>query len=126
MNFTFGIITDGNNDNFIIQNIKSIQDNKIKHYEIIIVGNTKINASELIKIINFDETIKTNWITRKKNIIVEHAQYENIVLMHDYIMFDVNWYEGFTKFGNDFDICVNKIFNKDGTRYRDYTLFPFF
>lgn len=125
MEFTFGIITQGNNDHFLNDIIISITKNNIPNYEIIIVGNTKIQNSEKIKIIGFDENIKTGWITRKKNVIAINAQYENIVLLHDYIKFHDNWYEGFLKFGNDFEFCVNKIINTNNTRYRDYTLFPY-
>jgi hypothetical protein len=42
--------------------------------------------------------------------------------MHDYIVLDNDWYKGFLQFGNDFEVCVNKIFNKNGTRFRDYVL----
>ena len=123
MDFTFGIITDGKNDGAIRQIIASIEQNNIPIYEIIIVGNTKIETTNKIKCIPFDETIKPAWITRKKNIIAKTAKYENIVMMHDYIILDKNWYAGFLKYGTDYDWCVNKIVNTDGTRFRDYTLF---
>ena len=41
MDFTFGIITDGKNDEFIRLIIQSIENNHIPVYEVIIVGNTK-------------------------------------------------------------------------------------
>jgi hypothetical protein len=124
MDFTFGIITNGQNDNLINKIIKSIENNKIPIYEIIIVGNTKFASNENIRIFNFDETIKEGWITRKKNIISKNAQYENIVFLHDYIEFNKDWYEGFLKFGNNFEFCINKIINLNGVRFRDYSLFP--
>jgi hypothetical protein len=125
MNFSFGIITNGENDSFIKIIIDSIIINKIPNYEIIIVGNTKIENSENINIFNFDEKIKEGWITKKKNIIIEKAIYENVVIVHDYVSFDKDWYAGFLKFGNNFELCITKIKNKDNTRYRDYTLFPY-
>jgi hypothetical protein len=125
MNFTFGIITNGNNDVHIKIIIESIEENNIPNYEIIIVGKTNITASEIIRIVDFDETIKPNWITRKKNIVAEEAIYDNIVLLHDYIFFDKNWYNGFLKYGDDFGWCINPINRIDGSRYRDYTLFPY-
>ncbi|NCA20560.1 MAG: glycosyltransferase family 2 protein [Crocinitomicaceae bacterium] len=124
MDFTFGIITAGNNDNFITEIIKSIENNNIPNYEIIIVGNTKIPLAKNTRIIAFDETIKPAWITRKKNIIAENAKYENICFLHDYIKLDEGWYEGFLRFGDDYDWGVTKIFNKDGSRFRDYTFYP--
>ena len=66
MEFTFGIITTGHNDNFINIIINSIENNKIPNYEIIIVGNTNITGNNYKKIFSFDETIKEGLITRKK------------------------------------------------------------
>ncbi len=125
MDFTFGIITSGKNYEDIKKIIQSIEENYIPNYEIIIVGTINMIASEKIRIIEFDETINRNWITRKKNIIAEQAIYDNIVLLHDYIFFDKNWYNGFLKYDNIFDWCINPIIKTDGTRYRDYTLFPY-
>lgn len=124
LKFTFGIITDGFNDKFLNIIIKSIIDNNIPEYEIIIVGNTNLKMDN-IKIIKFNENIKQGWITKKKNIIIKEAIYENIVLIHDYIKFNEDWYKGFLKFGNNFDLCITKIINTDNSRYRDYTLFPY-
>jgi len=124
MDFTFGIITAGDNDSFINIIIESIQNNKIPNYEIIIVGNTKVFETDKITVIQFDESIYNGWITKKKNIIAENAKYENIVLLHDYVKLNDNWYQGFLKFGNEFKYCINPIINFDGNRYRDYLLFP--
>jgi hypothetical protein len=170
MDFTFGIITQGDNDYFINIIIDSIIKNNIPNYEIIIVGKTTIRSSAnnemftpsgkenetnsfsfpdkspteriledalrpkilsdrcnsgTITVIDFDETIKPGWTTKKKNIIFEIAKYENIVVLHDYIKLSHHWYEGFIKFGNDYEFCVSKIINVNGSRYRDYTLFPY-
>ncbi len=125
MDFTFGIITDGKNDEFIRQIIESIEENNIPVYEVIIVGNTKIEPTYKINVILFNETIKPGWITRKKNIIAKTAKYENIVIMHDYVALAPDWYAGFLKYGTDYDWCVNKIMNSNDTRFRDYTLFPY-
>jgi cellulose synthase/poly-beta-1,6-N-acetylglucosamine synthase-like glycosyltransferase len=54
MDFTFGIITCGENDTFIEEMIESIIKNNIPNYEIIIVGNTNINETDNIKITYFD------------------------------------------------------------------------
>jgi hypothetical protein len=121
MNFTFGIVTNGSNDNNINEIIDSIESQNIPKYEIIIVGNSIVKRKRT-KIIEFDESIKTSWITRKKNIITNFSEFENIVYLHDYIKFDVGWYDGFLKFENSFDLCMNKIINFDGTRYRDWCL----
>jgi hypothetical protein len=124
MNFTFGIVTQGDNDKILEKLVDSIHSQNIPHYEIIIVGHTNIVNEKIYKI-SFDENAKKGWITRKKNIICETAKYENIVLLHDYLILCDKWYEGFLLFGSNFDICVTKIITKNGKRFRDYTLFPY-
>jgi len=133
MNFTFGIITINNIEN-INKVIDSIEIQNIPNYEIIIVGCDKtFNLRTLNKLkrknclyIPFDETIYPGWITKKKNIITQNAKYENIVYMHDYILLDDNWYNGYLKYGNNFDIIVNIIQNSNGERFRDWVLNMFF
>lgn len=123
MDFTFGIITGGNNEPMINDIIDSIEKEKIPNYEIIIVGNANINRDNVI-CINFDESIKPNWITKKKNTIVGLSKYENIVFLHDYIKLNDGWYEGQLKSGNDFKIRMDKIINYDGSRFRDWCIWP--
>jgi hypothetical protein len=123
MDFTFGIITNGSNDNYIQEIVESIYKQSIPSYEIIIVGNTNIIGNNITNI-RFSETQKHAWITRKKNIITENSQYENIVYLHDYIKLEDGWYEGQLKSGNDFHIRMDKIINYDGTRFRDWCIWP--
>ena len=122
MNFTFGIITN-NEGKFLNQVIKSIEALSIPQYEIIIVGSADVTAINT-RIIYFDESIRKSWITKKKNLITKEAIYENIVYLHDYIVFDKDWYNGFLRYGSDFKICMNPIINLDGTRFRDWSLWP--
>jgi len=130
MKFTFGIITSKQNqtheydsNDYIPQIVKSIRANNIPldHYEIIIVGgDNKYKLDNDIKHVEFDDITRPGWITKKKNIITHHAKYENIIYSHDYIKYDKNWYKGFLKFGNDWDIymCIHQ--SIDGSRFRDW------
>lgn len=126
MDFSFGIITDASPDAIsrIRVIISSIRSQNIPNHEIIIIGNINndLNHHLGIKIIPFDESIKPLWITRKKNMITDHAAYENVVYMHDYFKLDQDWYENWLKFGNNFKVAMNQILNTDGTRYRDWTM----
>ncbi len=123
MEFTFGIITGGNNDNMINTIIDSIEKENIPTYEVIIVGNSSINRTNCT-VIKFDENIKRAWITKKKNLISQHAKYENIVYLHDYIKLVEGWYDGQLKSGDDFKIRMDKIINFDGSRFRDWCIWP--
>jgi hypothetical protein len=122
MDFTFGIITGGKSDTYIQKIDESIRIQAIPKYEIIIMGKSDVSGNDIISI-PFDESIKQHWITKKKNLIATIAKYENLVLLHDYVVFSKGWYEGFLKFGNSFKICVNKILTTDGRRYRDHVIF---
>ena len=121
MDFTFGVVT-GGDVSWINRLIDSVEKQNIPNYEIIIVGGNPINRKNVVHV-PFDENqTKKMWITRKKNLITENAKYENIVYLHDYIRLEDGWYEGFLKFGDDFKVCMNKIKNKDGNRFRDWVL----
>jgi hypothetical protein len=123
MNFTFGIVTSQNDAlNTLSTIINSIRDLNIPNYEIIIIGGKNDHQSDNLNIYSFEENPNGGWITKKKNLITRYARYENIVYLHDYIIFDKDWYINFLNFGNDFKICMNQIINLDGTRFRDWTL----
>lgn len=123
MNFTFGIITSSVNPIIHLnQTINSIIQLNIPNYEIVIIGGNKEYQSNNLSIYPFEENPNGGWITKKKNLITKHAKYENIVYMHDYIVFHKDWYINFLNFGNDFKVCMNQIVNLDGTRFRDWTL----
>jgi hypothetical protein len=121
MEFTFGIITSGTEDKNINIIIDSIEKQNISTYEIIIVGNSKVSRKNT-RIVQFNDDYIPKWITRKKNIITNVAKLENIVYLHDYIVLTENWYKSFLKFGNNFDLCMSRITNYDGTRYRDWCI----
>lgn len=123
MDVSFGIITDGNSDDRINAIIDSIEILNIPKYEIVIVGNSKIDR-EKTTIIEFNDPDGPACISEKKNIITKNAKYENIVYSHDYIVYNRDWYDGYLKYGNDFYVCMNRILNADGTRFRDWVIWP--
>jgi hypothetical protein len=123
MNFTFGIITGGNNEININQIIDSIENQNIPNYEIIIVGDCNLNRKKT-HIVKFNERSKPMWITKKKNIITNTANYDNIVYLHDYVKFNDKWYEGQIKSGSDFKVRMDKIIDFYGNRFRDWCIWP--
>lgn len=125
MSYTFGIITAGDHDPYIETAVAQIRKQQIPTYEIIIVGQTSVRGPDILNL-PFDETVKKGWITRKKNMIANAAKHEILVLMHDYVSIADDWYEGFQKFGTDFDMCIHPIEMKDGRRFRDLTFFHCF
>jgi hypothetical protein len=121
MNFTFGIIT--NNGHHINDVANSIRRLNIDNYEIVIVGKSdSLHNNSDIKFIEFEDPSVNFSISEKKNLITDNSRYENIVYLHDYIELDAGWYESFLEFGEDFEVCMSRIINQDGSRYRDWCL----
>lgn len=121
MEFTFGVCVTENNLHLHDQIIDSIESLNIPkdNYEIIFIGDKKCQNNR-VTFIDFNENIVSGWITKKKNFLVDHAKFENIVLMHDYIVFDSTWYSEFEKFGNDFEVCMNSVIEPNGKRSADW------
>lgn len=125
MRFTFGIVTCGDSNDFVNKIIDSIEANEIPEYEIFVIG--KFNGQRRnTYAIPFDESVKKGWVTKKKNLVARLANYENIVMMHDYVCLEPGWYEGFLKYGDTFNYLITPIRSIDGSRGFDYTLSPFF
>jgi len=117
VNFTFGITTDYRNSAGLEEVVNSILALQIPNCEILIIGGTQVPDEGCVRHIYFDENQKPSWITRKKNILVEEASNENVVLLHDYFVFYKSWYDEFLKFGNDWEICSNSQYLINGKRH---------
>lgn len=118
MKITFAITTDYSNWKQLEEVYESIKNLNIPEYEVITIGPDDYNYdNDNFRFINFDETQKEKWVTRKKNILCQEAKYENIVLMHDYYVFDKDWYNSYLEFGTDWDICSNAQLLQNGKRH---------
>ena len=99
---TFGFIT--NNDEH--QNIKKAIDLLSKfnlNYEIIIVGNNKEDLSNpKVRFFSYKDNGQRFLVNKKKSLIIENANKENLCIMHDHIYLDKHFIEGLLSFGNDF------------------------
>lgn len=106
--WTFGIVTNGERDDWIEEIIQSIHALKIPKYEIIACGKYKKRKEKNFYYIPFNERSDKGWITKKKNLIAKKASFENICIIHDRLVFDRNWYKGMKKYGNAFELlgCI--------------------
>lgn len=116
MNWSFGIITSGGNDAFVRRIIQSIERQFIPNYEILVVGGNTIFRGAYH--IPFDESKKSGWISRKKNIIAQQARYDNLCILHDYVELHDGWYDGWLRFGEDWLSANNVVLNLRDGRYR--------
>ncbi len=100
--WTFGIVTNGSRDKELKEILNSIKKLNISFLDIIICGKTNLNLDKKINYIKFTQKDELGWITKKKNLIVKNSKYDNIVIIHDRIIFNKNFLKGFTKWGNYF------------------------
>jgi len=106
------VVTSGRNDAGLNQIIDSVEALSIPNYEIVVVGGSTSTLARANTIhVPFDESSLNGkvWLTKKKNLGVKHSRYDVLVIMHDYHVFEPDWYAEFEKFGLDWDICVHQI-----------------
>lgn len=107
--WSFGVVTNGKRKEYLEKTITSIRALNIPEYEIIFCGTYHGEVDNDIRYISFTEHDDKGWITKKKNLICQHAKYTNIVVVHDRINFDKCWFEGVKKWGNYFDVLGGPI-----------------
>ncbi len=121
--WSFGIISNGKKNDWVIEQIKSISNQGIKNYEILICGPSPFEKvaceKDKIKIIS-DVTLDDGDIRapvcHKKNLIIEGAKYNNLCICHDRFLLPKNWFSSMNKYGNYFDILCLKVTNDKGNR----------
>jgi len=127
--FSFGVITNGNK----LENLKSFIDSVLnittdegEQIEIIVCGPNNIeneikNHCSTIKFINEPDAFKSiGWITKKKNMIVEACENENLIIAHDRYIFPNNFIKNFKIFGQDYSVLVCKQELENKTRIPDW------
>lgn len=125
---TFAIITEGSNDARICQMIDTIEDLHMPSYEVLIVGGRTTGVMRAYtRHLSIDENAglaehnrQSWWITGKKNLATKEAAHDVIVYMHDYHVFDPDWYVELCRFGTDFDVCMHRILTIRGHRMFDW------
>ena len=145
--WSFCIVTAPGNEQILSKAIKMINQEMLSaSHEIIVIGNPNLNSSDFenTQFIPFKEDIfcisftkkaiirairtkslkplffRYGAICHKKNLAAKHAQYDKLCVMHDYVGIESGWIEGFEKFGDDWDVAMNIILNKNGARHRDW------
>lgn len=120
--WSFGIITNGSKIDQINKLIKSIEEQKIPEYEIIICGpHPKSGNLKILEDIKNTDTRAP--INRKKNKIISNCSFENIVILHDRFIIPKNWYSNMVKYGNYFEILQMPNKDLEGRNVNDWPTF---
>ena len=120
-NWTFGIVSNGKNNDWVIGLIDSIRNQNIPNYEIIICGpspfinKTTTSNVRILKDVILDDDIRAP-ISHKKNLIIKNSKYNNLCVMHDRFQLPKNWFQKFKDYGNYFDILCLKYLNEKNKR----------
>lgn len=118
MNFTFGVMTVYESVPQLQQIVDSIKALEIPQYEILLAGFYRAEQPKIegVKFVQMDE-----WHTKKKNRVAQLAQYETIVMFHDYFVFDPLWYQAYEALGYDWDMCSNpQLMMNDKRHFTDW------
>jgi len=101
---TFGICTGYDNPEHLITCVNSIHAQDLDEYEILLIGPEcpEDLATDLahpnLRFIPFDFSVRRLWITKKKNVLAQEAQYERLCLLHDYLTLSPHWYQALHRF----------------------------
>lgn len=105
--WTFGIITNGNRNEWVDELVETIISQNVPEFEIIICGKFETSrVDSRIRYVPFNKRTKLGWICKKKNLIIEHARHQNILILHDRYVLDANWYQEMVKWGNNFEFAT--------------------
>jgi hypothetical protein len=120
--WTFGILSNGKRDENVDRIIEAINSQGIPKLQILVCGKYANTRGHQIDYLPFSEKDELGWITRKKNLIMEKALYENVMIVHDRIFPSKGWYAGMKKYGNYFDAlsCVLENSRVPGKREGDW------
>lgn len=119
--WSFGIVANGARDAQVDRIIEGILSQGIPQVQVIVCGKYANSKGYGIDYIPFSQKDELGWITRKKNLIMEAAKYENVFVIHDRIFLEKGWYEGMKRYGNYYDVlsCVLTL-EKTGERVGDW------
>lgn len=94
---TFGICTGYTNVEHLVACVESIRAQNLDDYEILLIGpevpdeiHSRLKGPD-IDFLLFDETVKPLWITKKKNLLAQRANFERLCLLHDYLILEPAW-----------------------------------
>ena len=105
--WSFGIITNGKDFDLVEKLVKSIENQNIPFYEVLISGPSFKYNNDKVKNIGDQKDIDIRApICKKKNKIVKEARFQNLAIFHARYELPNNWYQNIIKFGNLFEILI--------------------
>jgi glycosyltransferase involved in cell wall biosynthesis len=123
--WTFGLLTLGQDPERVFRYIRSIEAAKPDRYEVVVVAPTKLEFLDGIpncRQINFSERDDLGWITRKKNLICQGAEYSDILICHDRFALTPSYFADWSAAGYCYGIAAPRVRLTDGRRALDWAV----
>lgn len=121
--WTFAILTSGKKKGNVELFIRSIRKKEKDKSQIIISGSHESDFDkydvEYMDLSPFRDEEYAE-ISRKKNALAQMAAEENILIAHDRFVLNPDFFEGFEKYGYDFDYLTIRQFYESGKEYPAY------
>jgi len=129
---SIGIITSGKNDDFLVRilnSVSTLNGNEGFKIEVLVAAPIGyIPPSEITRLIDTivfmdDPDNLPPMISKKKNLFVDAATYENIIISHDRYVFSPEIIETLKNFGGDFDICALQTTDSNNLEFPHWTAY---
>lgn len=120
--WTIGVLTNGTkNENVVslIEKFEEIKGNRAIEY--IVAGPNIPELSQYkIRYVDYSYADDLPRIAEKKRLIVTNARFDNIAIFHDRYQISSNFFEGFARFGYDFEFVTIAQEYEDGSYFPGY------
>ena len=118
--WSFGIVSNGTKNERILEIINRIESFHIPYFEIIICGPSQSqDLPPHVRVLGdeffYDDTRIP--LCKKKNEIIRNSVYPNLVIIHDRITFEEDWYQQMKKHGFYFDCIAPSILDEETRSY---------
>ena len=121
--WTFGLLTLGDDADRVLRYIRSIEEAHPGNYEVLVVSPQKLNYlsdAKNVRQIIFSERDDLGWITRKKNLICQAANYTDILICHDRFELTPAFFADWNAWGYSYGMAAPRVQLRDGRRGLDW------
>lgn len=118
--WSFGIVSNGENLHRIRGVIAQIESFDIPDFEVIVCGPSDKLQGIRAKVLDDSDLFSDLRVPigRKKNHIAEEARKNNLLILHDRISFDEDWYQNILKLESNFDAICMPVLDEDSKKHR--------
>lgn len=119
------MLTTGKRLAYVERFVDSIEQHCHEPYEIVLVSPVPLNALAArrgVKVLQFTEHDDLGWITKKKNLIAEAAQFSDILICHDRFWLSETFTERFADWGYSYGLAAPRVQLPDGSRGLDWAV----